>query len=84
MIDKAQQNNKDLLRKLQAKTPDLQPKTFRGGVQIICQDGLIYIPKTLRARVTEWYHLMLCHSGTTRTEETIKQHLSWPWITESC
>jgi transposase InsO family protein len=79
-IDKAQRNDKDLLRQLQAKAPNLQPKTFRGGVQVICQDGLIYIPKTLRARVTEWYHLMLCHSGTTRTEETIKQHLTWPGL----
>ena len=79
-IDKAQQNDKDLLRQLQAKAPNLQPKTFRGGVQVICQDGLIYIPKSLRARVTEWYHLMLCHSGTTRTEETIKQHLTWPGL----
>ena len=28
----------------------------------------------------EWYHLMLCHSGTTRTEATIKQHLTWPGL----
>ena len=79
-IDKAQKNDNDLLRQLQAKAPNLKPKTFRGGVQVICQDGLIYIPKTLRARVTEWYHLMLCHSGTTRTEETMKQHLTWPGL----
>ena len=48
-IDKAQQNDQDLLRKLQANTPNLQPKTFHGGVQVICQDGLIYIPKTLQS-----------------------------------
>ena len=80
LIDKEQQKDTALLRKLQAGTPHLQTKTFRGGVQVICQDDLIYIPKTLQARVTEWYHLMLCHSGTTRTEATIKQHLTWPGL----
>jgi hypothetical protein len=77
-ITKAQQKDTLLLRQLQAGTCTL--KTFRGGVQVICQNGLIYIPKTLQARVTEWYHLMLCHSGTTRTEVTLKQHLTWPGL----
>ena len=79
-IDKAQQQDEALLRKRKAGTPNLQIKTFCGGVQVICQDDLIYIPKTLQARVTEWYHLMLCHSGVVRTEQTIRQHLTWPGL----
>jgi hypothetical protein len=65
-IDKAQQADKALLRQLQAGKSNLQLKTFRGGVQVICQDNLIYIPKTLQARVTEWYHIMLCHTVVVR------------------
>ena len=41
LIDKEQQKDTALLRKLQAGTPHLQTKTFRGGVQVICQDNLI-------------------------------------------
>ena len=42
MIDKAQQQDKALLSKLKAGTPNLQLKTFHGGPQVICQDNLIY------------------------------------------
>ena len=52
LIDKEQQKDTALLCKLQAGRPTLQTKTFCGGVQVICQDDLIYIPKTLQARVT--------------------------------
>ncbi len=71
LIDKEQRKDHALLPKLQAGTPTFHIKTFRGGVQVICQDNLIYIPKTLQARVTEWYHPMLCLSGTTRTEARV-------------
>ncbi len=81
-ISKAQQNDTDLYRKLRTGMSHLQPKpAFCGGAQVICQDGLIYVPKALQVRVKEFYHLMLCHSGTTHTEENIKQHLTLP---ESC
>jgi hypothetical protein len=77
-ITKAQQKDTMLLCQLHAGTCTL--KTFHGGVQVICQDNLIYIPKTLQARIMEWNLIMLCHSGATRTEATIRQHLTWPGL----
>ena len=79
-IEKEQQQDKALLLKLKAGTPNLQLKTFCGGVQVICQGNLIYIPKTLQESVSEWYHIILCHSGTSRTKEIIRHHLTWPGL----
>jgi hypothetical protein len=79
-IETAQQADRALLRKVRTGVPGFRLKTFRGGGKVICQRDLIYIPKALQARVTEWYHLMLCHSGATRTEATIRQHLTWPGL----
>ncbi len=57
-IDKAQQTDKGLLRKLKAGMPNLQLKTFCGEAQVIWQDNLIYTPKTLQACVC---HRMVSH-----------------------
>lgn len=35
------------------------------------------MPKVIQKRIVQWYHDILCHPGTTRTEETIKQHFYW-------
>ena len=32
----------------------------------------------MQKRITEWYHLQLCHPGETRTEQSIRQHFWWP------
>ena len=38
--------------------------------------------------MVQWYHTQLCHPGTTRTEETIRQHFTWkglrPMVKEIC
>ena len=31
----------------------------------------------------QWYHDMLCHPGTTRMEETLRQHFWWPKLREA-
>jgi Integrase zinc binding domain/RNase H-like domain found in reverse transcriptase len=50
------------------------------GHEIILQNGKIYIPKTLRKPIINWYHTALQHPGIQRTEQTIRSHLRWPGL----
>ena len=52
-------------------------KTFK---LIVNQKKNIRIPKTLQTHIEECYHNVLFHPGETRTELTLKQHLTWPNI----
>ena len=45
---------------------------------MICHNGKVVIPIQLRPHVVNWYHEMICHPSKKRTEETIRQHLTWP------
>ena len=46
-------------------------------VEIICYDSKIYVPKSLRRRVLDWYHFYLNHSGGSRLAKTIRE--VWYW-----
>jgi Integrase zinc binding domain len=48
------------------------------GHGILCYKDKIYIPQYLRQRVLSWYHEYLHHPGQTRTEETIRNTMTWP------
>jgi hypothetical protein len=37
-------------------------------------------PLPLRTHVAQWHHDMSCHPGERRTEETTRQHLTWPGL----
>ena len=37
----------------------------------------ICVPQTLQKQMVQWYHEMLCHPGSTRTEATIAQEFYW-------
>jgi hypothetical protein len=45
---------------------------------------MIYIPQSLRQkqRVLFWYHEYLLHPGQTRTENTIRNTMTWPGLTQ--
>ena len=81
VIQKHQQLDKELL--IEAKTNptnNYSLQQFCGGGKIrhlICYDGKIVIPKSLQTRIVQWYHTNLCHPGETRTENTIRQYLTW-------
>ena len=54
--------------------------TFRGGDQnhrLICQNIKICLPAALQRETVDWYHKMLCHTGETQTEHTLRQHFEW-------
>ena len=53
-------------------------KFCEGGktLSLICFNDKIDIPKPLQLRITQWYHIHLCHAGETITKATIKQHFT--------
>ena len=85
VIEHHQKHDCNLLKKVKSFTKNYTLKTFHGGGktrELVCYNGLIVIPKTLKKKVVEWYHTTLCHPGETRTEQTIRQHFYWKNLRE--
>ena len=83
-IDKAHKTYAKLNQKL-VSHKDYTLKTFRGGDQnhrLICQNSKICLPAALQNKAVYWYHNMLCHTGETRTEHTLRQHLTGKAFTQ--
>ena len=40
----------------------------------------MYIPRSLRNQILEWYHVILQHPGATSTKKTIRQRMNWPGL----
>ena len=78
-IRNTQRSDAALLKLLQSNDA-YSLKIFRRGGKLnrlIVRNDKIVIPKTLQWWVMEWYHWYLCHSGETRTENTIQLHYWW-------
>ena len=59
---------------------DYRLATFHGSNKdhtLICHNGKVSLPPSLQQKTVDWYHEILCHPGTTRTEATIRQHFDW-------
>ena len=79
-IMKEQQADKKLVATAKANPREYTVQSFRGGGKerkLIVRDGKIVVPTKLQKPLVEWYHHILCHTGETRTELTIKQHFTW-------
>jgi hypothetical protein len=50
------------------------------GIKLIHFAKKIYVPKTLRKRILEWYHHYLCHPGGDRLAATLTQVCTWRGI----
>jgi RNase H-like domain found in reverse transcriptase len=73
-IAQHQNLQKELFQKLKSHSNTYHLKSFCGGGKkrtLICHNNKIVIPTTLQQRVVSWYHNILCHSGETRTEQTL-------------
>ena len=81
LIRRHQATDAYLRRQLQLQSKAYSVKSLRGG-DMFCYNNKIYVPQSLRKHIVEWYHTVLCHVGETRTEETIKQHMTWPGLRE--
>ena len=83
-IQKEQQKDSNLKKKVQTHKLYVL-RNFHGGDKdrlLICYKDKkgkykICIPKSMQAKIVDWYHIMLCHPGRLRTEETIRQHFHW-------
>ena len=76
-IRKAQQKDARLLAKAKDQPDKYKTKKVEGH-ELIMLNGKIVVPTVLQPRILAWYHEYLCHPGTTRTEQTIKQIFTWP------
>jgi Integrase zinc binding domain len=43
----------------------------------VCFKDKIKVPKKLQKHVIDWYHKVLCHPGTNKTEDSIASHQYW-------
>ena len=47
------------------------------GVNLVYGHGKIYVPREAQARVLEWYHRILVHSGKHRMYKTMNAIFTW-------
>ena len=48
--------------------------------KLTTMNGKIYIPKNLQLQTVAWYHKYLSHPGQVHTEQTLRQHFTWPGL----
>lgn len=79
VIKESQKTDKELQR-LRTNQPHAYPEEEVDDVALVHYKGKMYVPKALRKDILEWYHTYLVHPGITRTKETIRQHMTWPGL----
>jgi transposase InsO family protein len=52
------------------------------GYDLLCYKDKLYISQSLRQKVLSWYHEYLLHPGQTCTEQTIRNTMTWPGLTQ--
>jgi hypothetical protein len=78
VLYKHQQADTTLKRRMNTSKEDKFAITNLEGYDLITEDGKIAVPISLQARIVAWYHEYLSHPGQNRTEQTIRQHFTWP------
>jgi hypothetical protein len=79
-IKSHQQQDLDLAQKAASDDPACTISPFRGGAAI-CHNNKTVTPLPLRAHTAQqWHHNVSCRLGERRTEETMRQHLTWPGL----
>jgi hypothetical protein len=79
LIKSHQQRDLDLAQKAASDDPAHAISPFRGGAAT-CDDDKTVTPLPLRTHAAQWRHDMSCHPGERRTEETMRQHSTWPGL----
>lgn len=75
-----QKDDDDVQKLLQEKPEKYTETEYTFGdtaYTLITKEGRIVIPKVLQRKGVVWYHELLMHPGTTRTELTMSQHYTW-------
>ena len=77
---KVHQRRDEKLQKLikrDSKTDPFYTTKVVEGIELVHGGNRIFVPASLRERVMEWYHTMLCHPGQVRMEQSIKAIYYW-------
>jgi hypothetical protein len=77
LIQKEQEKDKKLQQDIQKNVQKYKKRKIEGA-EIVTQNKLIVIPKTLQQRIVAWYHHYLAHPGMTRLEATLRETMTWP------
>jgi hypothetical protein len=72
----AREQKKDIHLKEVMKKSDKFSERIVERSTVITYQNKIYIPISLRKRIVLWYHTYLQHTGITRMEATLTQHLT--------
>ena len=76
-IGEEQKKDPKLQKLLKDKPNDFSTKIVE-DTKLTTMNGKIYIPENLQLRTVAWYHEYLSHPGQVRTEQTLRQHFTWP------
>ena len=77
---KKEQESNEQLKKLDKKKLSIKEVH---GVRVKTYEDKVYVPKTCRDRLIEWYHEMLQHRGKDAMTHTIGNDFKWPgWTAE--
>lgn len=84
-IQRAQQADPQLLEKLRSHE-GFDTKSFSGGAKtrdlVFNKNFKICVPNALQQPIIDWHHVNLVHPGENWTEETMRQHCTWPGLKE--
>jgi hypothetical protein len=80
LITSYQPQDIDLAQKAASDDPTCYTISPFCGASVICHNNKIVTPLPLRTHAAQWHHEMFCHPGERRTEETMRQHLTWPGL----
>ena len=84
VIAEAQESCSSLQEKFVQDKNNVFTSNLINDVEVICINNKIYIPEPLRLKILNWYHHFLNHPGATRLENTIKQTMMWPGLSNHC
>jgi hypothetical protein len=48
--------------------------------KVLCKNGIVMIPTSLRHRAVSWYHHYLQHPGHSRLEEMMRSVINWKCV----
>ena len=54
------------------------------STEVLTYKGMLYMTSVLHNKIIIWYHHHLCHPGTTRLLQTLRQTMIWPGISVDC
>jgi hypothetical protein len=82
LIEIADAQCKDQELKAYFKKNAIMPQKNMGiqiieDIKVLCKNGKVIIPTSLRKRAVKWYHHSLQHPGHSRLEETMRSMMYW-------